>query len=693
MEEFDFETFGEQPFLGELEEELPRRPGSTRGRGTTRPSLAMRPGMPRQYSRPPTRRRPRPKSRFQIRFPIGGGGFRPASDVWLDQSPTPADAAQTGACQPCVCPSCASQPDVDQPAMDQPTADQPDANQALANHTDGDQPGVDQASGGDELSEFFSPQNEFGLLSEFENWQGELNRGDQRYSRNEFEEETFGEVFELGSDSTTQPDSRIIDLTGQAVKSQRKGMRDPKKVDTLVLHQMACCFKVKDPLKRFLNHFAPHFAILPDGRILQLHPILALTWASNGFNANSVAVEFAGNFPNTRGKWWLDQKELKKLTRAQAQAYVKANQNQVTAEQIEAGRYLVRYLIGAMGLKKIVAHRQSSNMRENDPGPDIWYHVGQWAIDNLRLSDGGPGYKVGTGNPIPEVWRKWGRKSSQPELMHTGELYETEVVEVAALGVAVFQVVQSIVTSGDLSVQSDVARYVHQNTPAYVRFTRRIIEFKISAHHPRYFIDRQEFYFRLSFEYNRYDLRNVVVTVLRDKSSSLHASSFDINFRATEYSLPSDPVTSIAFNIVNGRWDPVGSGDVSFSATPFLIITADGRIEPKNIDSEENWVRFDGFTPGTLQDIPISGPTTPGLTPRPTSGSTPTLRTGSRGQAVTDLQTRLNRWLVSQGRAPLTVDGDFGVRTKAAVMAFQQAVRLTADGVVGPQTMRLLANY
>ena len=71
----------------------------------------------------------------------------------------------------------------------------------------------------------------------------------------------------------------------------------------LVLHQMACCFEPKDPLKRFLTVGA-HFAITDDGRILQLHPVSALLWASNGFNPRSVAVEFAGNFPNTRGTWW-----------------------------------------------------------------------------------------------------------------------------------------------------------------------------------------------------------------------------------------------------------------------------------------------------------------------------------------------------------------------------------------------------
>jgi peptidoglycan hydrolase-like protein with peptidoglycan-binding domain len=194
--------------------------------------------------------------------------------------------------------------------------------------------------------------------------------------------------------------TRIIDLTAQADKSRRKGRRDPKSVYALVLHQMACCFARKDPLKNYLRTNS-HFVILSDGRILQLHPITELLWASHGFNKGSVAVEFAGNFPSTRGRWW------------KGETY---GRNQVTPAQIEAGRYLVRHLIRTMGLTHILAHRQSSATRENDPGPDIWYHVGQWAIENHGLKDGGPGFKVGGGNSIPDLWRTWGRVKPQPEL-------------------------------------------------------------------------------------------------------------------------------------------------------------------------------------------------------------------------------------------------------------------------------------
>lgn len=194
----------------------------------------------------------------------------------------------------------------------------------------------------------------------------------------------------------------IEDRTSFTPKDKRKGKpRDMSKVYALVLHQTAGNQK-NTPPNRY-DSVTAHFVIKPNGQILQLHPLAAYLNASNGFNAGSVAVEFAGNFPDTRGK-----------------RYVYPNgaspQGIVTAEQIKAGRCLVRYLVKNMGLTHILAHRQSSATRTNDPGPDIWYHVGQWAINNLGLRDGGQTFKVGSGNPIPDIWRTWGKTRQQPEL-------------------------------------------------------------------------------------------------------------------------------------------------------------------------------------------------------------------------------------------------------------------------------------
>jgi hypothetical protein len=60
----------------------------------------------------------------------------------------------------------------------------------------------------------------------------------------------------------------------------------------------------------------------------------------------------------------------------------------------------------------------------------------------------------------------------------------------------------------------------------------------------------------------------------------------------------------------------------------------------------------------------------------------PTVRVGSRGAAVSTLQSRLKALRFDPG----PVDGIFGSQTERAVRAFQSARRLTVDGIVGPQT-------
>lgn len=66
----------------------------------------------------------------------------------------------------------------------------------------------------------------------------------------------------------------------------------------------------------------------------------------------------------------------------------------------------------------------------------------------------------------------------------------------------------------------------------------------------------------------------------------------------------------------------------------------------------------------------------------PATTAQPMLRSGSRGDAVRKLQELLN----ARGHNCGAVDGIFGVKTRAAVIAFQKANGLSADGIVGPLT-------
>ena len=63
------------------------------------------------------------------------------------------------------------------------------------------------------------------------------------------------------------------------------------------------------------------------------------------------------------------------------------------------------------------------------------------------------------------------------------------------------------------------------------------------------------------------------------------------------------------------------------------------------------------------------------------------LKTGSSGDEVTELQSRLAAAGFDPGRA----DGVFGAKTDAALRAFQEKARIAPDGICGPQTLKMLA--
>jgi peptidoglycan L-alanyl-D-glutamate endopeptidase CwlK len=63
------------------------------------------------------------------------------------------------------------------------------------------------------------------------------------------------------------------------------------------------------------------------------------------------------------------------------------------------------------------------------------------------------------------------------------------------------------------------------------------------------------------------------------------------------------------------------------------------------------------------------------------------LRRGATGRQVIALQRRLR----ARGFDPGALDGEFGLATEAAVLAFQKSAGLLADGVVGPRTAAALS--
>lgn len=182
----------------------------------------------------------------------------------------------------------------------------------------------------------------------------------------------------------------VVDQTAIASTKKRGKVRDVTKLTAAVLHQMGF-HRGNDPVK--YKNVNAHFVVLPNGTVVQNHPIVNYLPASHGISALSVAIEFAGNFKSVRNKW--DHSST-------------SAEHTPTTTQYEAGRCLLFHLRARMpGFVHVLAHRQSGSQRQNDPGPEIWCNVGEWALRYMHLQDGGPGFKVGGGRTIDPKWRTW----------------------------------------------------------------------------------------------------------------------------------------------------------------------------------------------------------------------------------------------------------------------------------------------
>jgi hypothetical protein len=87
--------------------------------------------------------------------------------------------------------------------------------------------------------------------------------------------------------------------------------------------------------------------------------------------------------------------------------------------------------------------------------------------------------------------------------------------------------------------------------------------------------------------------------------------------------------------------------------------------------------------------LPTTTQSTTGATTtaaQPATAPSITLKPGDKGTQVVVLQRALTRLGFSTGKA----DGQYGPATTAAVKRFQQSAGLTADGILGPATLRAL---
>ncbi|SOD56813.1 peptidoglycan-binding domain-containing protein [Pseudoxanthomonas wuyuanensis] len=146
--------------------------------------------------------------------------------------------------------------------------------------------------------------------------------------------------------------------------------------------------------------------------------------------------------------------------------------------------------------------------------------------------------------------------------------------------------------------------------------------------------------------------------------------------------------------------DPDKDGRSYYGGANRASITPEQSAEALNQMRTDYRTNIDrGMSPGDAwRAVTTSGERTqsndsPGLLPADSAARATgaVLREGSRSDDVRHVQDTLNRlgYRDAQGNA-LAADGDFGPRTREAVLAFQQANGLRVDGIVGPQTLGAL---
>ena len=165
---------------------------------------------------------------------------------------------------------------------------------------------------------------------------------------------------------------------------------------------------------------------------------------------------------------------------------------------------------------------------------------------------------------------------------------------------------------------------------------------------------------------------NVVITLIKGSSSGGYYYAPTVPDMPMLYRGCTGDAVKTLQDKLNALGYNSGSVDGIFGAKTYAAVTAFQKANSLGVDGivgKLTWGKIYGVSPA----MPVETTTVVGR---------PTVSYGSRGDAVRKLQELLNALGYDCG----SVDGIFGSKTKAAVLAFQKANGLGVDGIVGPLT-------
>ena len=182
--------------------------------------------------------------------------------------------------------------------------------------------------------------------------------------------------------------------------------RDMSEITGITLHQTACLYAVSKAQiaaargdralarNRRAQAIPAHGVTFQDGTVIANAPLSWYLYHANGLNRSTLGIECEGKYSGPK------------------------NLKEVPAEQIEATRYLLKWLVitarreGAINLEFVYAHRQSNGIKPGDPGCELWHEVVvEYARPVLGLKvrydfvePPTPHTKTKMGRPIPKAW-------------------------------------------------------------------------------------------------------------------------------------------------------------------------------------------------------------------------------------------------------------------------------------------------
>lgn len=183
-------------------------------------------------------------------------------------------------------------------------------------------------------------------------------------------------------------------------------IRSIAEITGVCLHQTATVMG-EDPAR--YRRLSIHFVLTQLGKVIQTCDVRSLLYGGNGWNNGTIQIELDGLLPGLLDDpATVHKREDLETTWNDPDTPGVDRPMRVTDEQKRSLRNLIRYLdelVRRLGgrLRVIVAHRQSSGDRQNDPGQEVWAEAVAM-MDELGLGDGGVGFRLDDGRPIPEAW-------------------------------------------------------------------------------------------------------------------------------------------------------------------------------------------------------------------------------------------------------------------------------------------------